>query len=379
MEFGVRDANGLSPVTLSLSQAALHVMALMNGENTCEAIQREFHVAFDQPLATETLQSMIDHLQDAHFLEGPAFESYYQSLVDEYCSRPVRPMRAAEAMGHVQERGGPFDELLEGAKVVDLTGPVAGIVAPHLDYPRGGPCYASAYITLADRSVPNRVVILGTNHFGRSTSIVATTSDFATPSGTVRTDTAFVEQLEDRCGHLRTHELDHAREHSIELQIPWLQRFFGANGFQIVPILCPDPCGPTGTRPNDGRGVDLHEFAVALGELITDDPQDTLIVAGADLSHVGAAFGDERRIDETWLAEVRDHDQTALSKLVDGDPAALIRFLAEQDNPTHVCGAGCLYALAVALPGAKATILDYHQAVDEPSQTCVTCAAVVYT
>jgi len=224
--------------------------------------------------------------------------------------------------------------------------------------------------------------------------VVATGNDFSTPLGVTRVDKEFLEKLEERCGDLRTFELDHAREHSIELQVAWLQHFFGADAFTIVPVLCPDPCGPTihpGSQvgptlkgvgpewPLDGRGVDLREFALVLGELIRNDAGATLIVAGADLSHVGAAFGDERTLDEAFLEEVRQRDWQALDRLRTGEVGAFLQCVAKQENPTRVCSAGCIFVLATALPDASASVLGYHQAVDLPSQTCVTCAAVAFT
>jgi hypothetical protein len=379
VEVGVRDPGGLSSIVLTLSQPALYVMALMDGTNTCEDIQRKFLASFGEHLAIDMLQSMLEHLERAHFLEGSAFESYCQSLCDEYRNQPARPMRDAEAAGIVDGSGDLFEKMLAGTEPVVLPRPVVGLVAPHLDYRRGAPCYAAGYATLRDRLAPERVVILGTNHFGRSTSVVATASDFATPLGTTRSDIAFLERLEARCGDLRTCELDHAREHSIELQVVWLQHLFGVDKFEIVPFLCPDPCGPTGTAPCDGRGVDLRDFAVALGELVAEDSRETLIVAGADLSHVGAGFGDSRPLDDALLEEVHCRDRAALDRLEANDPGAFVQSLAEVGNPTRVCSAGCMFALATALPQANAKVLRYHQAVDPSSQTCVTCAAIAFT
>src|SRR4029079_11601775 len=116
---------------------------------------------------------------------------------------------------------------------------LAGLIAPHLDYPRGTPCYADAYGVLATMPPPKRVVILGTNHFGRASSSVATRKDFQTPLGTTRTDREFIAALEQSCGSdLCEHEFDHLREHSVELQVLVLQHLFGANSFTIVPVLC---------------------------------------------------------------------------------------------------------------------------------------------
>ena len=322
---------------------------------------------------------MLGHLEAAHFLEGAEFESYYESLLLEYRDRAVRGMPHAESLGITDGSGAVFEEMLAEAEPVELAGEVVALIAPHLDYPRGRPCYAAAYATLRGRATPDRVVILGTNHFGRSTSVVATANDFATPLGISRTDTAFLERLEGRCGNLRAYELDHVGEHSIELQVAWLQHLLGADSFEMVAFLCPDPCGPTGTAPAGGTGVDLREFATALGEFIADDPGDTLIIAGADLSHAGASFGDDRILDEAFLQEIRERDERALGRLAANDPDQWLQRIAEDDNPTRVCSAGCIFVLGKALPGASATILRYHQAVTQPTQVCVTCTAVAFT
>jgi AmmeMemoRadiSam system protein B len=374
----LRDRTGLSDVVLNLSEGALRVLVLMDGVNTCDDIRREFQTAVGQEVPINTFQSMLQQLEKAHFLEGPEFEAYYEAKLGAYREAGVRPMPYAAEHG-IDESGSLFGDMLKSAEAPSIPGTIRGVVAPHLDYPRGRPCYAAAYGALRGRKPPTRVVILGTNHFGRSTSVVATANGFATPLGTVHTDRAFLERLEDRCGYLRTFELDHAREHSIELQVGWLQHLFGGDAFEIVPVLCPDPCGPSGTAPPDGQGVDLRDFAHALGELIADDPNDTLLVAGADLSHVGAEFGDEQRLDPPFLDQVRRRDRNALDNLEANNPTAFIEGVAQQDNPTRVCSAGCLFALTTAIPDARGVVLRYHQAVDQDSHRCVTCAAVAFT
>src|SRR5439155_18099510 len=163
--------------------------------------------------------------------------------------------------------------------------------APHLDFPRGRPAYGAGYDALrravACGAAPRRVVILGTNHFGRSRSVVATEKDFQTPWGALETDREFLSRLQSACrAKLAPYELDHLREHSIELQAVWLRHVLGGEA-RIVSFLCPDPSGPRGTAPGDPGGVDLREFALALGQLLRDDPEPTLLVASADLSHVG--------------------------------------------------------------------------------------------
>ncbi|HNQ21576.1 MAG TPA: AmmeMemoRadiSam system protein B [Phycisphaerae bacterium] len=386
---GLRDGSGLSPVVLSVSQPAALVIALMDGTRTCAQICRTFELASGQALAPGALDSLLEHLDQAHFLEGPSFEAFYRDLLAEYRRGPTRPMPHAAALGIEDDSGSLFRDLLAGIPVRSLPGVVRGLIAPHLDYPRGSACYAAAYATLRDRPAPERIVILGTNHFGRGSFVVATAQSFSTPLGTTETDAAFVEQLEARCGNLRESELDHAREHSIELQVAWLQYVFGAGKFKIVPMLCPDPClpapdagaddGHAGVAGAESLAVRLKQFAAALRDLMSGDDRDTLLVAGADFSHVGPEFGDAHHIDDALLEEVRRRDHRAIEALEANDPETFLARVAADENPTRVCSAGCMYVLAHALPGCLGTLLGYHQAVDDARQCGVTCAAVAFT
>jgi len=374
--FALHDQTGLSETVLTLSAAALEVVALMDGQLSCGQIRSTFAGKTGLLLDVDTLGHIVDTLDKAHFLEGESFEALYNGLVDEYRAAPARPTRDAASLGVTNDSGEPFRDILSEAPGRSLIGKVRGVIAPHLDYARGRPCYAAAYGTLIDRPAPHRVVILGTNHFGRSTSVVATGKPFATPLGTISVDVEFLGNLEAKVGSLRRFEMDHAREHSVELQVLWGQHLFGPDGFTIVPFLCPDPCGPTRTAPCDGNGVDLRDFAIALGELVADDGRDTLLIAGADLSHVGMHFGDTRTLDQSFLQEVRRRDRRMLDAIETGDAEAFRACVAQDDNPTRVCSVGCIFALLTALPHASPTVLRYDQAVDHQTQRGITCAAV---
>jgi AmmeMemoRadiSam system protein B len=377
---GLRDPSGLSQIVLTLSEAAFAILVLFDGQRTLHEVRAEFRRQFGQHVSFDTLVEMVTRLEESLFLDGPAFEAHYQRLLQEYRSGPSRPVSDAQSLGLDGGAEAVFGPILAEGSAAPGEGRIVGLVAPHLDYVRGGPCYGRAYAALATRDAPRRFVILGTNHFGLGSagSVVATGLDFATPIGTTRTDRAFVEQIEARCGDLRRYEYDHVREHSVELQVCLLQHLFGPDGFTIVPFLCPDPCAPTENASPDGDGAGLGDFARALGEEIAADEQSTVVIAGADLSHVGMFFGDERTFDEAFLAEVQARDRAILQAIEHGGASAVRECIAADQNPTRVCSAGCVSALMAALPDARPIVLGYHQAVTEVLQSCVTCAAVVF-
>ena len=378
--FVLRDPTGLAASSVTVSQAALFLLSKFDGCHTLEEVREAFFDHFGQAVDEGTLAKMVEGLSEARLLADEEFERFYESLVEAYRSAPTRVMRSVGDLELDGDTRAIIRDLLESSTSGEaVSGRIVGLVAPHLDYPRGRSCYAAAYSTLINRPAPQRVVILGTNHFGRSSSVVVTGKGFETPLGTTAADMEFIERLEGRCGDLRADEFDHEREHSVELQLLICQYIWGAEAFRLVPVLCPDPCGPVGMAPGDGQGVDLRDFAEALRHVVKEDPGDTMVIAGADLSHVGAQFGDDRALAEGFLSEVRRRDQEVLDRLAANDADAFVERVAAEGNPTHVCSAGCIFAAMYALPEAEVSVLRYHQAVDAPAQVGVTCAAAVFT
>jgi len=380
----IHDPSGLATGSIVVSSSAVvFIFSLFDGDHSLEGIQRLFREQFSCDLPTEQIESMVAQLEEAHFLESEEFASYLQGLIDEYHASPLRVSAEMES-DETQSDGlasvirgmlGPVPTM--PASVSDPR--LAGLVVPHLDYPRGGPCYAKGYGRLAALDRPARFVILGTNHFGRATSVVATGKDFQTALGITGTDRDFIDALSQRCNYnLCEDEFDHLREHSVESQVMILQHLFGPANFQIVPVLCHDPCGPQGTAPYDGNGVDLRVFAETLGTLIREDDTPTVVIAGADLSHVGRRFGDDRDIDDDFLCHVEINDREALDAVVGGKRDEFVEVLKRRQNSTRVCSAGCIYALMTALPDTRPELLNYHQAADRSSDTCVTCSAVAF-
>ncbi|MGV3724974.1 MAG: AmmeMemoRadiSam system protein B, partial [Actinomycetota bacterium] len=276
----VRDPTQLAVGALVVGPEQFTLLTLLDGRHRDE-VRAEFARRFGQLLSSEELDALLDQLDRAGFLEGPGFEAYYAGLVRSYDQAPHRPLRDPDSYG---APAGKLPRYLNTALSAAAerrkqppvaSAPLAGIIAPHLDFPRGLPCYADAYQCVRESERPRRVVVLGTNHFGRSRSVVTTDKDFQTHWGVVPTDREFLGRLQASCGgNLAPYPMDHAREHSIELHAIWLHHVLGED-VRIVPALCPDPSGPRGTAPGDRDGVDLREFALALGEQIRVDDVPT--------------------------------------------------------------------------------------------------------
>lgn len=371
----LHDPIQLSPGTLVVSPIAFLVLMHLDGAHSLPQVRAAFRQRAGLDVSEVEIHRIVAALDEALLLAGPRADAALAQRRADYVAAPTRDTRARypdpEALRH--EIG-----TLLGRGVAAPVREVHGLIAPHLDYARGAPCYAAAYATLAASAPADRFVILGTNHFGLARSAVATTKDFQTPLGIAPTDREFLCRLAARLGQaLDVEEADHLTEHSIELQVTILQVLMEDRPFSIVPLLCPDVSGPTNTLPSDGQGTDLRDVADAIGELVSGDDQRTVVIAAADLSHVGQRFGDEVPTTPAFLEEVAGSDRGLLALLEERREEEFVTQLRINRNKTRVCSSGCIYAALRSLPNRPCRILTYHQAVDMQTETHVTCAAAV--
>ena len=145
------------------------------------------------------------------------------------------------------------------------------VIVPHAGYIYSGPVAASAYARLAAaRSVIKRVILIGPSHFVPFAGLAAASAEaFATPLGLVPVDTEAVGRI---CALPQVTVLDaaHAREHSLEVQLPFLQVVLG--DFQIVPLVV-------------GKAAD--EEGAQVIDALWGGPE-TRYVISSDLSHYQA-------------------------------------------------------------------------------------------
>jgi len=369
------DRTQIAPNGVAVSPAGYFVLAHLDGKRTCADIQAAFRQYTGMHLPEEQILHLVRVLDDALLLHGERYERAYAQRRAEYRAASCRDNRDRYPSADALRK--EIEAILAQGRLAEVS-EVRGLIVPHLDYARGAPCYADAYATLARYGLAERYILLGTNHFGRSEAPVATNKDFRTPLGDVTTDRGFLARLADHLGDgLTEDELDHVFEHSLELQVHVLQVLHRAQPPVIVPILCPNPCVEEPRCAADRRSQ-LCKLAGALRELLAQDGPRTIVVAGADLSHMGERFGDAGPITPQIMEVVGQADRQLLRLLEDRKEEEFVRRLTAFDNPTRICSAGCMYALAHVLPDRPCRVLRYHQAVDYESHTHVTCAAAVY-
>lgn len=408
---GIADARQISEKVVLTSPAAQLVLPLFDGSKDVDTIVREV----GRGLTREILEQLIAQLDDAGLMYGPTFDAVQTKMRSEFDASPNLPPASsaqfADALG-TEAAGGPdawkakseneqqelgakrlrevFDEwmaaALKDAEKPSLDTLPKAIVAPHLDYPRGWINYASAYGRLRVVDRPDRVIILGTNHFGESTGVCGCDKGFETPLGACNIDADLLAKLKQRLGSdnatkLFAHRFDHEREHSIELQVPWIQHVLGkddaGNYPKVFGALIHDPTVNNG-ESYDGNGLGLPVFLETLKAVIRELPGKTLVVSSADLSHVGPQFGDQVALggnsEEANNARnnIFRHDQEMLRMLVDKKPDEMIAAMSWQQNPTRWCSIGNLIATMKLVDPQNIEVFNYAGAMDEQGSALVT-------
>ncbi len=364
----LRDPSLLVRQTLVVPAQALPALQNFRGERSIAEISEQLGGNVDQFI------ELARRLDDVGLLWGPTFERMENELKTRLRTEGAFPAAASQSLGDSTEAcRKAIDEYLDQTEEPDLPAAAIGIVAPHLDYERGWPNYAAAYIGFKGLTAPDRVVILGTNHMGIGDGVVISEYGFDSPMGRCPADTTVVEKLVERLGPpLVIDQLDHLAEHSIQLHLPWLQYLFGC--VPLVAALVPDPLTPP--IKDDGERVTSTAFTRSLREVLDEVGGETLYVASSDLSHVGLQFGEPRPVDEQRRIDVERHDRDMLANFLTNDSEAFLAGFNWNKNPTRWCSIGNMTTVLELVQPGTIELIDYRQAFDERGFGLVSSAAI---
>jgi len=420
MALGLADARQVSDKVVFAAPASQMILPLLDGSRGLDQIVGQV----GRGLTKENLEQLVAQLDEAGLLFGPTFDAMVAKMRAEFDAGATLPPAStaafsdalaqqimgegfATASTEAKDEAGAkrlrevMDEWIASA-LKDVQNPSfdslpKAIVAPHLDYPRGWLNYASVYGRLRVTDRPDRIVVLGTNHFGESSGICGCNKGYETPFGTCPLDRDLLASLEKNLGAANAEKLlanrfDHEREHSIELQIPWIQHVFGkdeAGNFpKVFGALIHDPSVNNG-ESYDGNGLAFDPFITALKATLAGLPGKTLIVSSADLSHVGPAFGDTFGFAGPLVGEaepvvaarnrVFNHDRELLGLFVQNKSDEMIASMAWQQNPTRWCSLGNMLAAVALTSPNKIEVFNYAAAMDQQGTTMVSSCSAALT
>jgi AmmeMemoRadiSam system protein B len=194
-----------------------------------------------------------------------------------------------------------------------------GVVAPHAGYMYSGAVAGAVYAAVR---LPSRFIILGPNHTGKGVALsLYPSGQWRTPLGLAGIDEELNKQLTKECTLLAEDTAAHAREHSIEVQIPFLQLRADAITFAAICVGTADYAS-------------LEALGHAMGRVVKAMPDPVLLVASSDMSHYEPADVASRK------------DRFAIDKMVAVDPLGLYKTIFEKD--VSMCGFAPTVALLTA-------------------------------
>jgi MEMO1 family protein len=193
-------------------------------------------------------------------------------------------------------------------------------LVPHAGYMYSG---AVAGAVFGQLSIPAKILLLGVRHFPKGEPL-AIFSDGAwrTPLGDVPVESFLAAEFRKECPALREDAVAHAREHSLEVELPFLQVL--SPGFSFVPIAI-------GTH----RFEELQETGVGIASVLKKSPEEILVVTSSDMNH----YED----DET----TRRKDGLAIEYLLKMDPSGLYDVCRQQK--ISMCGLGPAVVMLTAM------------------------------
>ena len=211
-------------------------------------------------------------------------------------------------------------------------------VVPHAGYMYSGHVAGAVYSAI---EIPQRCILLGPRHFpqGQPMSIL-TEGAFASPFGDAPIDAALAAELARACPLLREDEVAHAREHSLEVQIPFLQRLRA--DFRFVPVVL----------ATDRYGA-MEELGHAVAQVVKAQKEPMLVIASSDMNHYESD------------AVTRLKDERAIAKILALDPRGLYDTVRLEG--ITMCGYAATVATLIAareLGATEATLIRYATSAD---------------
>lgn len=361
----LRDPLRLTPRAVALPAELALLLGLCDGSRDPAGIRAALAIRAGVRVSQSSIEGILREMDEALLFDNERFTAALAVAGREYRQAPFRvPGLAGESYpSDPDELRGFFRGYVEGLDpaVTPVANPEAtrGLISPHIDYQRGGSVYArvwsAAEQTLASAEL---VVILGTDHLGGGL-ITLTRQHYATPWGMLPTALDVVDAIAEAIGPDVAYrdEIHHRTEHSIELAMVWLHYVLGDKLPAVLPILCGsfEPFMESENEPaSDGT---IGEAVRVLRKAMAG--RKSIVVAAADLAHVGPAFGDRYPMDFARRARVKGADDAMLQLIRDGDAEGFFQQLRDERDARKVCGLPPIYMMLRLLGDGQGTLLDY--------------------
>lgn len=387
--FCLRDPWLYQEETLLVPEPTFFVMSLLDGTHATLDIQAEYMRRYGDLLFQDQIREIIQFLDDRLLLQNERFENYRKKVDEDFLKSPVRRCVLAgkgyqgdpEKLAHqlssyfmAPEGPGQLPARSEGE--VREKGSLAGAILPHIDYGRGGPCYAWGLKEVAELSRARTFVILGTLHGEGKGPYILTKKAYLTPWGALEPDLDFITLLERECGYDPfSEEVAHRSEHSLELPLVFLRYVFQDQlPVRVVPILCASFQDLMERELSPREDPLILGFTEALKKALVDWGEEACLLASADLAHMGPRFGGAHPLGEgdRALISYRDRELIGFMESLDGE--GFYWEIQRERNQRNICGVSAIYTFLATIEARSGKLLRYQQWPDP--QGIVTFAAL---
>jgi MEMO1 family protein len=364
----VRDPEGITDKSLVVSRDVLCLLALMDGSRGTRDIQDEFVRRWGTVMQPERIHLVIQTMDEHFFLANDRYRSHIDSLRREYM---VAPFREACLSGRSYPNDGEELKRLM-SRVMGLTPEprekhsVKGMIVPHIDYQRGAEVYAPTYHHLP-RNENTLFIIFGTCHKWAPKLWNIAYRDLRTPLGMVRKPEGICRRIAEHT-LLRDYmdEWPHRNEHSIELQLPFMQFLMGGRPFEVLSILTGSlhEYISNGERVEEGQ---TRELVQSLKGVVAEHEGPCVFIAAADLAHIGAQFGDKGSLDQATMDESKRRDIELLEAVLAVDAVEFFARVKREEDRRRICGLAPIYFTLSMLDSCKGELVGYQQWTDGAS------------
>ncbi len=256
----------------------------------------------------------------------------------------------------VDERGPKsLPEITKGKKAIK------GLVVPHAGYVFSGAIAAHSYYYLAANGFADTFIILGPNHTGMSYGVsLMNEGSWETPFGKVPINKSLAKQLQK--GIIDKDGTAHLYEHSIEVQLPFLQFCAKDKPFDFIPICMSMQDAETS-----------EEIGAILADVIKNSNERVVMIASTDFSHVGFNYMSMPTPGMSVDDYAKKQDKLAIDQILNMDSEGLIDTVHK--NNITMCGYGPVAAMLTAaklLDAKQVELLKYGTSYEvQPGSSCV--------
>ncbi len=374
--FLLADPLGISERALFVPNVLAPLLPLMDGSRDIGTLKTGFELRTGIPISLGVLENLISEMDASTFLDNNRYAEALKLATDNF-------RQAASRMPVMVGRSCPEDpmelasflqEYLDGIdEMPDRAGQITGMISPHIDFPRGGPVYGGVWAAAAPAiKEAELIVILGTDHNGGSGEITLTQQSYETPWGVVSRIAGITGEDAVFGGELR-----HRGEHSVEAALIWLHYLMRDRPCRIVPILCGSFELFIHLNNSPSQSKSVSAAIEVLQE--TFGKRRTLIVAAADLAHVGPAFGDLLPLNPAACARLEAKDRQLMKIMRSADAGAFFEEIRSEGDQRKICGLPPIYVALSVLSGAKGSVTGYAQCpASEDGTSVVSICGMVY-